>query len=210
MVKRGLVFILICIGLWSCAHSPKAVQVNAAPLAADNLAKATFAGGCFWCMEKPFDQIEGVLSTTSGYSGGQKTNPTYQQVSAGATGHAESVQVVYDPDQVNYEQLLEVFWRNVDPLDADGQFCDRGNQYRTGIFYHNEEQRRLAEQSKQNLKQSGQLQAPPITEIVVFQTFYPAEDYHQDYYRKNPLQYKLYRTTCGRDRRLKELWGQDS
>ncbi len=209
MVKRWLVIILLgCSCLWGCGNPPIEAQVNpVVPMNAENLAQAIFAGGCFWCMEKPFDQLEGVISTTSGYTGGQKANPTYKEVSSGGTGHAEAVQVVYDPERVSYKKLLEVFWQNVDPLDAGGQFCDRGSQYRTGIFYDTDEQRRLAEQSKQELANSGKLKKPVVTEIVALQAFYPAEDYHQDYYRKNPLQYKFYRTSCGRDRRLSELWG---
>lgn len=173
----------------------------------EGLAAATFAGGCFWCMEPPFDKLEGVVSTTSGYLGGQRDNPTYQEVSAGGTGHAEAVRILYDPDKVSYQQLLDVFWHNVDPLDPHGQFCDKGSQYRTAIFYHGDEQRKLAEQSMQALAQSGRFDRPIVTEIVAAPTFYPAEDYHQDYYRKNPLRYKYYRFSCGRDQRLEELWG---
>jgi peptide-methionine (S)-S-oxide reductase len=174
----------------------------------DGQAFATFAGGCFWCMEPPFDKIDGVLATTSGYTGGSKVDPTYPEVSAGGTGHAEAVQITYDPARVSYEQLLEVFWRNVDPLDAGGQFCDRGSQYRTGIFVHDDEQRRLAEQSKQALIDSKRFNRPIVTEIVAAGPFYPAEDYHQDYYQKNPLRYKFYRWNCGRDQRLAEVWGE--
>jgi peptide-methionine (S)-S-oxide reductase len=172
-----------------------------------NLATATFAGGCFWCMESPFDELEGVVSTTSGYTGGHKANPRYEEVSAGGTGHAEAVQVVYDPAVVSYERLLEVFWRNVDPLDAGGQFCDRGNQYRTGIFYHTEEQRVQAEASKLALERAGTLPGKVVTEIVAAGEFYPAEDYHQDYYSRNPIRYTFYRFNCGRDGRLEALWG---
>jgi peptide-methionine (S)-S-oxide reductase len=172
------------------------------------LAKATFAGGCFWCMEHPFDELDGVVSTTSGYIGGHQTNPTYREVSSGTTGHAEAVQVVYDPKKVAYEKLLEVFWLNVDPTDAGGQFCDRGSQYRTGIFYYTDEQKRLAEASKAALAKSKPFKEPIVTEITMATTFYPAEDYHQDYYLKNPVRYKFYRTGCGRDARLKMLWGK--
>jgi len=171
-------------------------------------AKATFAGGCFWCMEPPYDELEGVISTISGYSGGNVPNPSYEQVSSGRTGHTEVVQIEYDPSKISYQELLEVFWRNVDPVDAGGQFCDRGDQYRTAIFYHDEQQRRLAEQSKEALDRSGKLPGGIVTEIVPMTAFYAAEEYHQDYYLKNPLRYKYYRTACGRDRRLNQLWGE--
>jgi len=169
-------------------------------------ATAVFAGGCFWCMEPPFDKLPGVVATTSGYTGGQKINPTYQEVSAGDTGHIEAVQITYEPKQVSYERLLEVFWRNVDSLDKGGQFCDRGNTYTSAIFYQNEEQKRLAEQSKAAIEKK--LGKPVVTAIRPAATFYAAEDYHQDYYKKNPLRYKYYRYSCGRDQRLEELWGR--
>ncbi|HVP29606.1 MAG TPA: peptide-methionine (S)-S-oxide reductase MsrA [Myxococcota bacterium] len=171
-------------------------------------ATATFAGGCFWCMEPPFEALVGVVSVTAGYTGGHVPNPTYEQVSAGGTGHAESVQIVYDPSQVSYETLLDVFWHNVDPLAKDRQFCDVGHQYRTAIFVHGPEQRKLAEASRDALRASGPLQGRVIaTEIVDAGPFYPAEEYHQDYYKKNPLRYRFYRATCGRDARLNEIWG---
>ncbi len=169
---------------------------------------ATFAGGCFWCMEPPFDELEGVISTTSGYTGGHKKDPTYKEVSAGGTGHTEAVQIVYNPKRISYAKLLEVFWRNIDPLTKDAQFCDKGSQYRSGIFYHDGEQRRLAEQSKQALEGSKRFRQPIVTEITAASEFYAAEEYHQDYYQKNPLRYKFYRFGCGRDQRLKDLWGQ--
>jgi peptide-methionine (S)-S-oxide reductase len=172
---------------------------------AQELAKATFAGGCFWCMEPPFDKLDGVVSTTSGYTGGHTANPTYEQVSSGRTGHTEAVEVVYDPRKVTYAQLLEVFWRNIDPLTANAQFCDTGSQYRAGIFVHDEAQRRLAEETKRAVAQ--RLEKPIVTEVVAASKFWPAEEYHQDYYKKNPIRYKLYRAGCGRDRRLAELWG---
>lgn len=175
-----------------------------------HLAKATFAGGCFWCMEPPFDALDGVIATTSGYTGGHVSNPSYEQVSAGGTGHAESVQVLYDPETVSYEKLLDVFWHNIDPTTADAQFCDHGHQYRTAIFVHDEEQRRLAEESKAELEASGKLDAPVATEIVDATTFYPAEEYHQDYYLKNPLRYRYYRAGCGRDRVLERIWGDEA
>ena len=173
-------------------------------------AVATFAGGCFWCMEHPFDELDGVSATISGYIGGHLVNPTYKQVSAGATGHAEAVQVTYEPAVVSYERLLEVFWHNVDPLDAGGQFCDRGNQYRTAIFYHSEEQRRQAEASKLALTQAHALPGDIVTEIAPAGEFYPAEDYHQNYYERNPIRYNYYRFTCGRDGRLESLWGDSA
>ncbi len=175
---------------------------------AEGLARATFAGGCFWCMEHPYDELEGVKSTTSGYTGGHLENPTYREVSSGSTGHTEVVVVIYNPKKISYEELLKVFWRNIDPLTPNRQFCDAGSQYRTGIFYHNEEQRRLAEESKKALEQSGRFSQPIVTEITAAAKFYVAEDYHQDYYEKNPIQYTIYRYSCGRDRRLRQLWGE--
>jgi peptide-methionine (S)-S-oxide reductase len=175
--------------------------------AAPRLATATFAGGCFWCMEQPFDELPGVVSTTAGYTGGTVESPTYAQVSAGTTGHAEAVQVVYDPAQVGYERLLEVFWHNVDPTDRDGQFCDRGSQYRSAIFTHDEAQRERALRAKAELERSGRLPGPVVTEIAAAGAFWRAEDSHQDYYAKNPIRYRFYRDGCGRDRRLRALWG---
>jgi peptide-methionine (S)-S-oxide reductase len=172
------------------------------------LAKATFAGGCFWCMEPPFDKLSGVISTTSGYTGGRLENPSYKQVSSGGTGHIESLQIVYDPEKVSYRELLDVFWRNVDPTDPAGQFCDRGEQYQTAIFYHTDEQRELAFASKRELDESGRLPKTVVTPIRAAEKFYPAEEYHQDYYKKNPLRYKFYRRGCGRDRVLEKLWGE--
>jgi len=174
-----------------------------------NLTTATFAGGCFWCMEPPFEKLAGVVSVTSGYTGGQKLDPTYEEVSAGETGHAEAVQIIYDSTQVSYAQLLHVFWRNIDPLTANRQFCDSGSQYRSGVFYHHEEQKRLAEESKMKLEQTRKFDRPIVTEIVAAGKFYPAEEYHQDFYKKSALHYKTYRAGCGRDRRLKELWGEN-
>jgi peptide-methionine (S)-S-oxide reductase len=169
------------------------------------LERATFGGGCFWCMEPPFDKLKGVVSTTSGYTGGHVKNPTYEQVSSGRSGHVEVVQVVFDPAVVSYDTLLDVFWKNVDPLDDGGQFCDRGQQYRTVIYYHSDAQRRQAEVSKRKVQQL--LSKPIVTPIEAAQTFYPAEEYHQDYYQKNPVRYNFYRWNCGRDNRLEEVWG---
>jgi peptide-methionine (S)-S-oxide reductase len=174
----------------------------------DNLQSAIFAGGCFWCMEPPYDALDGVISTTSGYSGGHKKNPTYQEVSAGITGHAEVVQVVYDPEKVSFEKLLNVFWHNIDPTTPNRQFCDSGNQYRSAIFYLNDEQKKLAEVSLAELQKNKPFKQPVVTEIAAATEFYPAEEYHQDYYRKNPVRYKFYRYGCGRDDRLKEIWGE--
>lgn len=168
---------------------------------------ATFAGGCFWCMEPPFDELDGVSSTISGYTGGHVENPSYEQVSAGGTGHTEAMQVTYDPDVVSYETLLDVYWHNIDPLDAGGQFCDRGSSYRSAIFVHTPEQRELAEASKQSIAESGQLNGEIVTPIQEASTFYPAEEYHQNYYDKNPLRYRFYKWNCGREQRLEEVWG---
>jgi len=194
---RRILFSLLLIGATGAAwaQSPP-----------DNRASAIFAGGCFWCVEADFDKVDGVVSTTSGYTGGKVANPTYSQVSAGGTGHTEAVEIVYDPAKVSYEKLLDVFWRNHDPLAKNRQFCDRGEQYRAGIFYRNDEQRRLAEASKQAVQ--ARFAQPVETEITPAGPFYKAEDYHQDYYVKNPIRYKVYRYNCGRDQRLEELWGK--
>ena len=178
--------------------------------AGDGLAVATFAGGCFWCVESDFDTVPGVVRTISGYTGGTTDNPTYRQVTAGGTGHREAVQIHYDPEQVSYERLLHVFWRSVDPTDPGGQFCDRGVSYRTAIFTGTEEERRLAQASKDALEHSGALEAAVVTPIEPLMTFYPAEDYHQDYYTKNPVRYKFYRYSCGRDARVREVWGDQA
>ena len=170
---------------------------------------ATFAGGCFWCMEGPFDELDGVMSTTSGYTGGQTVDPTYEEVSAGGTGHAEAVQVVYDPQKISYQELLAVYWPNTDPTTPDAQFCDHGSQYRPEIFYHDDKQRQSAEASKEEIKRTKTFSAPLVTEITQATAFYPAEEYHQDFYRKNPIRYKFYRFTCGRDARLATLWGDE-
>jgi len=177
------------------------------PAFAAKLEKATFAGGCFWCMEAPFDKLPGVVSVTAGYTGGQLKNPTYEQVSAGGTGHAEAVQIVFDPARISYSKLLDVYWHNIDPTVKDRQFCDVGHQYRSAIFVANEEQRRLALQSREALEKNKPFREPIVTEIEPAGTFYKAEEYHQHYYKKNPLRYAFYRAACGRDRRLKELWG---
>ena len=183
------------------------VAFAATPAVPPGHAVATFAGGCFWCMEPPYDKLPGVTATTSGYIGGRTVNPTYNEVSAGKTGHTEAVQVIYDPKKVSYEKLLEVFWVNVDPTVKDRQFCDAGSQYRTGIFVHNAEQRAAAEASKAAIEKSKPFKDPIVVPIEMAGTFYAAEEYHQDYYQKNPIRYNYYRSGCGRDARLKELWG---
>ncbi len=228
MMKRSAIWIVLSVlGLAGCgfaqgrdgrAAQGQAATKDAAPAAGEmakqspgggrGLAKAAFAGGCFWCMEAAFDEVPGVVSTTSGYTGGTKKNPTYEEVSAGTTGHAESVEVAYDPSKVGYRQLLDAFWHNVDPTDAAGQFCDRGDQYRSEIFYENDEQKRLAEASKQEIEK--QLGRKVVTRIVPAGKFWPAEEYHQDFYEKNPLRYKFYRAGCGRDNRLHQLWGDEA
>jgi peptide-methionine (S)-S-oxide reductase len=202
ILRKSLLLILIAAILLIDGGSMHA----AAPFAGSpGTARATFAGGCFWCMEPPYDELEGVISTTSGYTGGTKKNPTYEEVVSGGTGHAEAVQITYDPTKISYEQLLDVFWRNIDPLTANAQFCDSGNQYRSAIFYHDETQKKLAEASKKLVQ--TRFKQPIVTEIVRAAEFYPAEDYHQGYYKKNPIRYRVYRYGCGRDQRLKELWG---
>jgi methionine-S-sulfoxide reductase len=171
-------------------------------------AKAIFAGGCFWCMEQPFEQLDGVRAVVSGYIGGHTLNPTYRDVCAGDSGHAEAIEISFDPDQISYEQLLEVFWRNIDPTDGGGQFVDRGSQYRTAIFYLDEGQKQRAETSRKQLAESGRFDRPIVTEIVAATRFYPAEDYHQGYYRECPLHYRVYRFNSGRDRFLERTWGR--
>ncbi len=170
---------------------------------------ATFAGGCFWCMEEAFEKVEGVSSVISGYAGGTKVSPTYKEVSSGGTGHTEAVEVIYDPGSVTYGELLEVFWRNIDPTDGSGQFCDKGSQYRSAIFYRDEEQKRLIEKSLQSLEDTKPFDEPIVTEIAPASMFYPAEDYHQDYYKRNPIRYRYYKYGCGRAQRLKALWGPE-
>jgi peptide-methionine (S)-S-oxide reductase len=207
-MRRGLLPLLGAAAIAFGASLSGAQQSPVPAPAGGEQALAVFAGGCFWCMEPPFDRLDGVLSTISGYTGGSKADPTYHEVSGGSTGHTEAVQIAYDPAKVSYQELLDVFWHNVDPLDAGGQFCDRGSQYRTAIFAENAEQRRLAEASKEALAESGRFEQPIATEIVDASTFYPAEDYHQNYYMTNPVRYKFYRWNCGRDQRLTQLWGE--
>lgn len=186
--------------------APAATPASASAPAAANLATAIFAGGCFWCMEKPFDQIPGVVATTSGYTGGTLANPTYQQVGRGGTGHFEAVKVTYDPTKVTYQQLLDTYWLQVDPFDASGQFCDKGETYRPAIFVATSQEQAAAEASKQ--KVFARFQQPIAVQVLPAKPFYDAEDYHQDYYQKNPLRYAYYRNGCGRDARLRAVWGQ--
>jgi peptide-methionine (S)-S-oxide reductase len=201
--------ILILLSAIVSTGTARAADTPPAPSAKPAVqARATFAGGCFWCMEPPYDKLDGIISTTSGYIGGDKPNPTYGEVSAGGTGHAEAVEIVYDPAKIGYSKLLDVFWRNIDPTTRDRQFCDIGSQYRTAIFYHDEEQKRLAVASRAALEKSKPFPQPIVTEIVPAGTFTPAEGYHQDYYLKNPVRYRFYRFNCGRDQRLEELWGK--
>ncbi|MGA7616906.1 MAG: peptide-methionine (S)-S-oxide reductase MsrA [Thermoanaerobaculia bacterium] len=202
-MKKFVLLNLIVIAFAACGNARTPESAGGKPA---HLAVATFSGGCFWCMEKPFDQTAGVVDTTSGYTGGDVVRPSYEEVSGGGTGHRESERVTYDPTKVSYEQLLDVYWHNVDPFDAGGQFCDRGSQYTTAIWYHDENQRRLAEASKQRIEQKFGKKV--YTAILPAGAFYPAEDYHQNFYQKNPIRYEFYRHGCGRDRRLEEIWGK--
>jgi peptide-methionine (S)-S-oxide reductase len=192
---------------WVLLAAPAAPRASLQQTSGVGDRTATFAGGCFWCMEPPFDELPGVISTTSGYTGGNTKNPTYEEVSAGHTGHTEAVEVVYDPARITYEQLLDVFWKNIDPITPNRQFCDVGSQYRSAIFYHQDEQKVLAEKSKRAIESSGRFDKPIVTEIHPAGPFYRAEDYHQDYYKKNPIRFNFYKFSCGRARRLAELWG---
>lgn len=207
MISTRTMLLALILGLGVTAAATALAQAPKAATAPPATAKATFAGGCFWCMEEAFESVAGVISVTSGYMGGKTKNPTYEQVSSGRTGHAEVVQIEYDPKRVSYEKLLHAFWRNIDPTQSDGQFCDHGSQYRSVIFYYDEEQKRLAEASRAALVKSKPFKGAIVTDITKAGEFYPAEDYHQDYYKKNPVRYKFYKTGCGRAARLKELWG---
>lgn len=206
----ALVLLLACGsgGRPAEAVAAESVQEDATATAEEQV--AIFAGGCFWCVEHAFDEVDGVQSTTSGYIGGRVADPSYKQVSAGDTGHAEAVKVVFDPSRVGYEELLYTFWRNVDPVARGRQFCDVGDQYRAEIFYLDDEQRRRAEASKQELEASSRFEQPIAVAVTAAGEFYPAEEYHQDYYQKNPIRYRFYRTGCGRDRRLQEVWGDEA
>ena len=210
MMKKRSVFIFAVFTLLMILAVTAEVNANEGKKdpVNSNYEKATFAGGCFWCMEPPFDKLDGVISTTSGYIGGPEEKPTYKQVSAGRTGHAEAVQILYDPGKVSYGKLLDVFWRQINPTTPDRQFVDVGSQYRAAIFYHDDEQRGLAEGSRKVMAESGRFEGPIVIEIVPAGSFWPAEDYHQDYYQKNPLRYKFYRFGSGRDQYLEKIWGK--
>ena len=192
--------VIFLIGAWN-------FQLTGQVAADANLGKAYLAGGCFWSMELAFEKVEGVLSVTSGFMGGTVANPSYEEVSAGRTGHAESVEVVYDPSKVSYQKLLDAFWHNIDPITPNGQFCDYGNEYRTAIFFQTDEEKRLSDTSKLAIEQSKRFKEPIVTQIVMASQFYPAEEYHQDFSKKNPVRYKFYQYNCGRAKRLEELWG---
>jgi peptide-methionine (S)-S-oxide reductase len=208
VARRALMRPLAMLMISSLAVGALAAQgTSPTPPAPEGLKLATFAGGCFWCMEHPFDALPGVVKVTSGYTAGQTPNPTYSQVSAGTTGHTEAVQIVYDPAKVSYAKLLDVFWHNIDPVTPNAQFCDHGSQYRSAAFYHDPEQQRAIEASKAALTAARTLPSPIVTEIAAASVFYAAEEYHQQYYKKNPIRYRFYRWNCGRDQRLKELWG---
>ncbi len=208
IAARIVVAALLASGVGAGLLSQTKQEKSAAPAA--STATAIFAGGCFWCTEADFDKVAGVISTTSGYTGGRTANPTYESVSANNTGHAEAVQVVYDPSKVSYAKLVEYFWRTIDPTVKDRQFCDVGSSYRSAIFVHDSQQRAIAEASKNVLSNNKPFSQPIVTEIANAGTFYPAEQYHQDYYTKNPVRYKFYRANCGRDARLKQLWGDQA
>ena len=206
------VFILIGVALFGFQKINAKQEEKSSRMKTDakDYKTATFAGGCFWCVESDFEKVDGVIEAVSGYAGGDEPDPTYKQVSSGRTGHTEAVQITYDPNKVSYKELLDVLWRHMDPTDAGGQFVDRGSQYRPAIFYHDEEQRRIAEESKSALEKSGRFSKPIATEIVPLTEFYPAEEYHQDYYSKNPIRYKMYRYGSGRDQFLKSKWGDEA
>ncbi len=208
MLRKLLIALIVGVTLPGAALAEQDAAGTAMP--ATHYETAVFAGGCFWCVESDFDKIPGVVETISGYTGGHTQNPTYEEVSAGGTGHTEAVQVVYDPAKVSYKALTDGFWHTIDPTTADRQFCDRGSQYRSAIFYSTPEQKQIVEQSKREVEKTKSFKAPIVTEIMQATTFYPAEDYHQGYYKRNPLRYNYYRLSCGRDQRLEQLWGSKS
>jgi peptide-methionine (S)-S-oxide reductase len=203
MLKSSLRLALLCLFVASGSPAP-----GLAGEPANQPARVIFAGGCFWCMEEAYERVPGVIAAVSGYTGGNVKNPTYEQVSSGRTGHFEAVQVEYDPQKVTYEKLLDIFWHNIDPTQGDGQFCDHGPQYRSAIFYQNDQQKRLADASKAAVAKGKPFKGEIVTAILPAAEFYPAEDYHQDFYKKNPARYKFYKTGCGREARLTQLWGR--
>lgn len=203
------VFLSFFLGLNALAAWGAGAPASA-PVSGPATEKAIFAGGCFWCMESPFDQLKGVKDVVVGYTGGQKVNPTYEEVSSGKTGHTEAIEITFDPSVISYEKLLDVFWPQIDPLTADAQFCDHGSQYRSGIFYTNAAQQKAAEASRAALEKSGRFKSKIVTEVTAASTFYPAEEYHQHYYKKNPIRYRYYRSSCGRDAALEKIWGKDA
>ena len=204
---KRIVFMLVSLLVLSLPGALRAEQDSS--MSQDNgYEVATFAGGCFWCIQPPFDKLNGVVKTTVGYTGGKEKNPTYEQVSSGTTGHAESIEIIYDPKKITYDEILQVFWMNINPMDSGGQFVDRGKQYRPAIFYHNEAQKEAAEASKKKLEESGRFDKPIVVEIVEATAFYPAEDYHQEFYKKSPVRYKTYRWGSGRDQFIEKYWGK--
>jgi methionine-S-sulfoxide reductase len=209
-MDKTMLYIVGVLALSFFALAYAETHTNPSVNAGHKLEKATFAGGCFWCMESPYDKLDGVISTTVGYTGGEEKNPTYEEVFSGKTGHAEAIEISYDPSRITYAELLDVFWRNINPTQADGQFVDIGSQYRSAIFYHSDEQKRLAEASKEKLEQSGRFEKEIVTEIVPATEFHLAEEYHQDFYKKNPAHYNQYRQGSGRDQYLEKKWGEDS
>ncbi len=212
LIAQPAAMITALIVLAACGNEPVAKTVSSGPAPVAQTAQAasadtaTFAGGCFWCVEAPFEKVDGVVTVTSGYSGGAEADPTYEQVSSGSTGHTETVQIIFDPSVISYSELLDIYWRNVDPTDAGGSFYDRGSQYRPAIFYHNEQQKQQAEESKQQVGQSGIFDKPIVTEVTGFDSFYPAEEYHQDFYKKDPQRYNSYRKGSGRDKFIDQHW----
>ncbi len=206
MLRKLLIALIVGLALPGVLMAQDATGATT-PL--NNYEAALFAGGCFWCTESDFDKIPGVIETVSGYSGGHKLNPTYEEVSAGGTGHTEVVQVVFDPAKVSYKELTDRFWRTIDPTTPDRQFCDSGNQYRSAIFYSTPQQKAVAEHSKRDIEKIKPFKAPIVTEVTQATTFYPAEDYHQNFYKRNPIRYNYYRLGCGRDKRLEQLWGKE-
>ena len=211
MRKIALIGLVLSFFLGQCSNTNQDNDIEGTNMSKQKkrVEKATFAGGCFWCMEHPFEKLDGVIEVISGYTGGHEANPTYEEVSRGSTGHLEAVQITYDPDRITYQELLDVYWRQIDPTDAGGSFVDRGSQYKSAIFYHDDKQKQLAEISKAELDKSGRYEKSIVTEIRQFSKFYRAEEYHQDYYKKSPLKYKYYRYRSGRDQYLKKIWGDD-